>query len=123
MRFVWLCTIQIRPTQKAPRPIPLPRFMILTELIEVDWPIRLVQRIRPIRATIVRQPRCYRYAGPGKQQRLPILTDTLRRSREFRRDPRRRSCRRRETRGQEIDQRGNGSGRRLGAYRDDIEQG
>lgn len=66
MRIIRLRFVERRPAHEASRPIPLPRLMVLAKLIEVDRLIRLIQRIGPIRASIVRQPRCYRDARTSK---------------------------------------------------------
>ena len=73
MRPVGPGFIQIRPPQETPRPVPLPRLMVLTELIIIDRFIRLVQRIRPVWASIIRQSRRDANSCPGQQQRLAIL--------------------------------------------------
>jgi hypothetical protein len=73
VRPIRLRLIQRRPAQEASSPISLPRLVILTELVEVDRPVRLVQRIRPFRAAIVCQPGRYRYACAGEEQRLAAM--------------------------------------------------
>ena len=123
VRYIRPRAIQIRPAEETPRPIPFPRLMVLAELIVVDRFIRLVQRVRAIRASIVRQARCYRDAGASKQQRLSILSHSPRGSSELRRDARLL----RRTGGQagrkELDERGNGAARRCRAERDYLRQG
>ena len=59
--------------------------MVIAKLIEVNGPVRLIQRIRAVSATIVRQSRCYRDARAGEKQCLArtiphILTKLIRES-------------------------------------------
>jgi hypothetical protein len=46
--------------------------MILTKLMIVNRPIRLILRIRPLGPTIIRQARGNTNPRPSQQQRLPI---------------------------------------------------
>ena len=65
--------VQTRPSQETPRPVSLPRLMILAKLIVVNRPIRLILRIRPVRAAIIRKARGDTDPRARQQQSLAIL--------------------------------------------------
>lgn len=46
-------SLQIRPAQKTPGPIPFPRLVAVAELVVVDGSIALVQRVGSICASVV----------------------------------------------------------------------
>lgn len=69
MRAIRSCPLQICPADKTARPVSLARLVTGAELAEVNGAVRLVERIRAVCATVIRQPRCYRDARAGKQQR------------------------------------------------------
>lgn len=77
MRFIRPRSIQIRPAQKTPGPVPFARLVVAAELVVVDGPVCLVQRIRSIRASVVCQPRRNRDACAGEQQRLARIVVAL----------------------------------------------
>jgi hypothetical protein len=53
--FIGPRPLQIRPAQETPRPVPLARLVAVAEFVEVYGLIRLIQRIRAIRAAIIGQ--------------------------------------------------------------------
>lgn len=94
--------------------------MAVTELVKVDGPVRLVQCVGAICASVIGQARRYRDTCPRKQQRLARMLAPTKPSREARlRRPRRRT-RRGQGRRQEVDQSCDGTARRRRARRNQL---
>lgn len=70
MPRVRLCLAHAGPPQEAPRPVPLAHLVLLAELMVVDGPVRLVQRVGALCAAVVGQPRGHAEPCAREQQRL-----------------------------------------------------
>ena len=71
MCSIWLCSVEVSPSQETAGPISLPGFMIGDELIVVDGSIGLVQGVGTPGASIICEAGGDRYASAGKKDGLP----------------------------------------------------
>jgi hypothetical protein len=78
MRVIWLCAIQVCPTQEASRPVSLPRLVVCAKLVVIDWLVRLIQGICSIRSPVVSEARSYADSGSCQQESLSMLLESWR---------------------------------------------
>lgn len=70
---VGLRPLQTPPPQEAARPVPLARLVRRHELVEVDRPVALILRVRPLCAAVVCQPGRCRQARARQQHGLILM--------------------------------------------------